>query len=78
MERPTITVLYACRSCGLKDIGVAVPVRYENEDVVSWVNKCAAATGEDHARRSPLCASETGDLKIPTDGRLMVGGPLCH
>ena len=63
----TITVLYTCDSCGVKDAEVQVPERGPNEDVVRWLEqKAAGAISVHHRQVSPLCrASKMTHVKIP-------------
>lgn len=70
----TITCMYTCNACGVKDLPVEVPAR-EEEDVVKWVEAAAALMGADHGEHSPDCPSRTIDLKIPVTGADKVGGP---
>ena len=70
----TVGVLYSCHGCGLKDVEVKVPAR-ESEGVIVWMNtKLQPGLGADHTLRSPHCASEVCDVKIPMDGTDRVGG----
>lgn len=73
-----IGIVYSCDGCGLKDAVVELPYRESEEDVVTWLQtKVGAAVGQDHARRSPKCRSETCDLRIPMPpGTQWVGGPV--
>ena len=74
--KETITVFYACTSCGLRE--VALPVRTRgDEDVMVWLEAVKMEASFDHALRSPNCKSGKMDyLKVPFDGRDKVGGPI--
>lgn len=74
----TITVLYSCHTCRLKDIPVAVPAR-ETEDVLVWMDATGRLLGSDHHRRSPLCKTKVlNDVKIPITGTDRVGGAAAN
>ena len=72
----TIRVLYSCEGCGLKEVGVDVPARLGDEDVVAWMERTIRLAGNDHRRRSLGCHPKSlQDLKIPITGADRVGGP---
>jgi len=74
-EKPTIHVLYSCAECGVKDAGVDVPIR-GNEDVIQWMNQTVVHIAQDHRQRSPNChPREFSEIKIPITGAEKVGGP---
>jgi hypothetical protein len=74
----TIRCLYSCDLCGLNDVAVDVPVRAAAEGVVEWIEGvCLPAVSGDHRARSPACRTERLQrLKIPVEGRSVIGGPV--
>lgn len=72
----TVTVLYSCPLCGIKDRGVGVRARGIEEDVLDWLEgACMVALGRDHAATSPFChPTELKNLKIPLIGTDKIGG----
>lgn len=73
----TIRVLYSCADCHLKDIGLDVPARVDDEDVRAWMDATVRLVAADHTRRrSPFCrAKALQELKIPVTGASKIGGP---
>ena len=66
MNEPTITVMYSCFKCGLKDREVIVRERAIDEDIVVWVNHAACVAAVDHDAMSPHChITEFSEFKIP-------------
>jgi len=70
VESGLLQVEYVCHGCGLgvppaERPKVTVRHRGPGQDVVEWVNDCAALVGADHRRRSPQCREEKCDLMIP-------------
>jgi hypothetical protein len=61
--KPTITVLYSCKGCGVKDRPVALEGRESDEDVVEWMKKVQSVVGAEHGALH--CPSPTFDLKVP-------------
>lgn len=72
----TIRCLYSCAGCGLKDVGVDVPARIYDEDVVSWMERTVLLLGNDHRRRSFFCHPKAlQEVKISIAGADRIGGP---
>jgi hypothetical protein len=73
-----IGILYSCHLCGIKNAEVQVRLREPTEDVIAWMEQAVIVTlSVDHDERSPHCHPEQlCDIKIPTDGRRYVGGPV--
>lgn len=72
----TITVLYSCHKCGLKDVGVELKARTD-EDLMDWMDMMGRSLSADHDRRSPGCViQKLSYVKIPMAGRDRVGGPM--
>jgi len=80
VDKITISVLYSCHKCGLKDVKVQVPIREPNEDVKSWMDTTAILLGDDHNAKNPHCfLTELSEVKIPIPvGTEMLGGPPLH
>ena len=71
----TIRALYSCEGCGLRDVGVDVPARGD-EDVAEWMRGTVKRLSADHRRRSPTCTARAmQEVKIPITGADRVGGP---
>lgn len=70
---------YSCAGCGLYRVTCSVPAR-TTEDVKVWLEQIAArAVSEDHAQRSPFCASRVmSEFMIPTTGADRIGGPAIN
>ena len=76
--KETITVFYACTSCGLKEVALSVKTRGE-ENVIEWLETVKAEASFDHALRSPNCKSNKMNyLKVPLAGRDKVGRPIVN
>lgn len=72
----TITVLYSCAGCRLRNATVVVPARESTEDVAVWMNDTVRRVSADHRRRSPFCrARAMQEVKIPMTGAERIGGP---
>jgi hypothetical protein len=56
---------YICKRCGLDVFDVDVRDRVENEGVQNYVHHIGRVCGENHSIRSPLCPTQTLDLKLP-------------
>ena len=70
-----LTILYSCKSCGIKDRAVQVPAR-ETEDVKVWVELVVGfAIWNDHNECSPGCViTKVSEVKIPIpEGTEFVG-----
>jgi hypothetical protein len=74
---PTITIQWLCALCGVRDAPLAVPERGE-EDVIAWMEATLHHVRRAHTDRSPRCPVLHVDLKIPTDYRSKIGGPIQH
>jgi C4-type Zn-finger protein len=75
MSTPTITTMYSCHKCGLKDREVTVRERYAGEEVMSWVNHTVALIAADHAKVSPRCRiTSLSEIKIPVPAGTSVVG----
>lgn len=75
-----IPVVYTCGKCRVHDATVQVEERKEGQDVVEWMEQvCIRALMRHHAQRSPYCnADKFQTIKIPTQNRKVVGGPVQH
>jgi hypothetical protein len=60
-----VTAGYICNRCGLNCHDVQVRDRAAGEDVVNYVHHVGRICGENHRIRSPLCAADKLDLKVP-------------
>ncbi len=76
----TLTVLYSCDQCGLKDQLVQVPERAEKDNVGAWFeNTVIPCLSRDHQAHSPNCHPRTlQDIKIPIAENGGIGKPVGH
>jgi hypothetical protein len=73
----TVTIKYSCPLCGLVDIDVTIPARFEEDDVVVWMKDVGVYLSEDHSLRSPEChPAALKDIKIPIGDAKWIGGPV--
>jgi hypothetical protein len=79
-DSPTITVLYSCYACSIRDRAVTVQARTALEDVVKWVESAAIACGRDHMQMSPRhFITKLDQLKIPLPaGEQHLGAATTH
>jgi len=73
----TIGIKYSCNRCGLKKVGVDVPIREAGQNVIQWMNSVVGnGIKEDHHRRAPYCdATSVQDLMIPVTEGELIGTP---
>lgn len=71
---------FTCKACGAKDVVFDVRIRRKDEDVVHWIEQAVRpALYLAHIKRSPLCASQHADLKIPmANEQTRIGDPQVH
>lgn len=72
----TVTVLYSCPQCGLKDVEAEVIARGEQESLGEWVEgKLSKGLTMNHSLRSPGCrAKKMVDVQVPITGIERIGG----
>lgn len=80
MTDATLSILYSCPLCRLRDATVEVRLRRPDEDVVAWMKEVVEpGLVRDHRSRSPSCTAPSArDVKIPLTGRQYIGGPAEH
>lgn len=73
----TITCMFSCDACGVRDIKFEVEAR-TTEDVIVWMKqKLTIAVGKAHFKMSPYCSvSKLTNVKIPITGASKIGGVL--
>lgn len=78
MNGETIELLYTCGTCTVIDRPLTVPVRGE-EDVKAWMDATIKLLVIDHQKQTPGCTATSFKMvKIPSDNRTKVGGPVVN
>lgn len=73
----TITIMYSCPACNVRNQKLDVPMRESpNDSVLKWMEQTIRLVGEDHQKDHPGCrVRRLRDLTIPITNVEWIGGP---